>query len=171
LLIKYQTKEKDIKHIERSLSTAYKMSIYEARYYAYMLYDYTREFPLDSNWRFLGAVAYVENRWYAIGRSRNDAGGIMQTTPATTKAYAESLGIDYRRDTTEYNPILSLAIGSKYLSKWHDVSMSNAIRSYVGGPGHAKLKKQTYINDYEKNIMHEYKKLCLIEQQLRLETK
>ena len=82
-----------------------------------------------------------ESAFEGFVRSSAGARGLMQIIPATGEEIAQSLGWPPRYNAEDlYRPLVSLTLGSEYLSSWRTRLGGDtyaALAAYNGGPGNA----------------------------------
>lgn len=90
---------------------------------------------------FLFSVVRQESAFEGFVYSSAGARGLMQIIPVTGLEIATSLGWPQNyTDNDLYRPVVSILLGSNYLSKWLDrldKDMYAALAAYNGGPGNA----------------------------------
>ncbi len=91
---------------------------------------------------FLFSVVRQESAFEGFVYSSAGARGLMQIIPVTGSEIASSLGWPQNYvDSDLYRPVVSILLGSNYLSKWRDRlndDMFAALAAYNGGPGNAQ---------------------------------
>ncbi|MBN1535524.1 MAG: tetratricopeptide repeat protein [Anaerolineales bacterium] len=91
---------------------------------------------------FLFSVVRQESAFEGFVYSSAGARGLMQIIPATGLEIASSLGWPENYDDNDlYRPVVSILLGSNYLSKWRDRLGNDffaALAAYNGGPGNAQ---------------------------------
>jgi soluble lytic murein transglycosylase-like protein len=157
-------KEIRLKNMRRSLNVAFGLSQYEARYYAYVFDDFSRQYHV--NWEIYPAIIQVESRWRTNLTSNKKAMGLMQLIEDNARTQAKTLSVEYYRGI-EFNAILNLVMGCTYVSEIiQKTSVANGVKSYIGGPAYEKnLKYEKVVKqlvDYENAVLREYQKLRLI---------
>ncbi len=100
---------------------------------------------------FLFSVVRQESAFEGFVHSSAGARGLMQIIPVTGLEIASSLGWPKNyNDNDLYRPVVSLLLGSNYLSKWRDRldnDLFAALAAYNGGPGNAQAWKEAAGND------------------------
>lgn len=83
------------------------------------------------------AVMEVESRFDPFAVSPMGAVGLMQVLPATGRALARELGIEWRGSRTLFDPVANLRIGVAYLAKMRERfgHLPTALAAYNSGPG------------------------------------
>lgn len=100
---------------------------------------------------FLFSVVRQESAFEGFVYSSAGARGLMQIIPATGLEIATSLGWPPNyTDKDLYRPVVSILLGSNYLSKWRDrlgKDMYAALAAYNGGPGNAQVWQEAAAGD------------------------
>jgi soluble lytic murein transglycosylase-like protein len=83
------------------------------------------------------AVMEVESRFDPFAVSPMGAMGLMQVLPATGRALARQLGIEWRGARTLFDPVANLRIGVAYLAQMRQRfgHLATALAAYNVGPG------------------------------------
>lgn len=100
---------------------------------------------------FLFSVVRQESAFEGFVHSSAGARGLMQIIPSTGLEVASSLGwpTEYNDDDL-YRPVVSILLGSHYLSKWRDRlngDLFAALAAYNGGPGNAQAWQELAAGD------------------------
>ncbi len=83
------------------------------------------------------AVIRTESGFHNFARSDVGALGLMQIMPATGKAIARDMSINWRGPETLFEPLVNVKLGTRYLRELHDRYgiWDTALAAYNWGPG------------------------------------
>lgn len=159
LLKVYQDRDIRIQRMERTLTTHYELSWYEAHYYSIIFDDYAQKYKAP--WQIFPAILRIESNFDPTVRSQRDAKGIAQVLEPTAKELCGKLNIKYENSKTLWNEILNLCIGFTYLGEGiQQMGMERGVQRYIGGPGFNKGRKD--VGDYRTTVRMEFIRLTYI---------
>jgi soluble lytic murein transglycosylase len=168
----YLENSRKLKAMQQSLVIAYGITKWEARYYSYIFYDFSKHYGLP--WEIYPAMIRVESNFRTTLKSDKDAKGISQVLESTAAEVAQKIGINYVNGETPWNDLLNLVIGVTYLSDQistgngsDDEKIKHGIKCYLGGPDYLRKSvsnqnTNTYLANYSTTVWQEYVKLSYI---------
>lgn len=171
-LSNYIIREKKLEDMRQTLITNFNVTKHEARYYAYIYYDFQEWYgvPWEIFPSLINVVTYFDPTKIS---NNNNTKGLMQLSENIAELQANKMDIPYERNKTLLNEIHNLVLGCSYLAEGiQSQGMDFGIKRYFGGPDFEEInikseKQRKYILYYFNKVDKEFQRTSAIYEGIR----